>query len=305
LRYFEKDVFPGIGDRPATEIKRGDIRAILNRVTDRGAARAAKVLLGDLRQMFTYAVSIDCVATDPTYGFKKRDFGGQDKPRERTLSPDEIRELANTLPTSGLAPAYQSAIWVMLATSCRVGELMKARWMDVDLDAGEWRIPAENSKNGRAHLIHLSPFARQHFAALPRFDECEWLFPGRDIRKHLDAKALNKQLQDRQRESQIAGRSLSTGALRLPGGNWTPHDLRRTGSTLMGELGIRPDIINRCQNHALGDRVTQTYQRQELLDDRRRAFQRLGQHLADIISSEPGKVASFPNARRIRRGVGQ
>lgn len=306
---FERDIFKRIGDRYADEITKKDIIRILERVEDRGVTRSVKVLLGDLRQMFTYAVEADHIAADPTYALKKMNYGGKATRRSRTLSPDEIRELAARLPSSGLHEAYQAALWIMLATSCRVGELMRARWRDLDTDAGEWRIPAEHSKNGKAHLVHLSEFAAGYFetvrdiATRDRKDgeekkpRSEWIFPGRDPRQHLDPKALNKQLQDRQREAQIAGRSRNTGALRLPGGEWTPHDLRRTGATLMGDTGTRSDVIKRCLNQSLGDAIVETYQRQELLEERRRAFDRLGQHLKFILAAEPGKIAAFRQGR--------
>ena len=43
-------------------------------------------------------------------------------------------------------------------------------------------------------------------------------------------------------------------------GAWTPHDLRRTGATLMQKLGVSLEMINRCQNHVLaGSKVRRHY----------------------------------------------
>jgi integrase len=52
--------------------------------------------------------------------------------------------------------------------------------------------------------------------------------------------------------------------LLLTGGEWTPHDLRRTAATLMGELGVRPDVIERTLNHIEQNRMSRIYQRQSL-----------------------------------------
>lgn len=286
LRSFTKDVFETIGDLSAVEIKKREIVIILNTVTDRGVSRTAKVLLGDLRQMFTYAANQDYIAKDPTLGLRKIDYGGPSKPRERTLAAKEIQELVAMLRVSDLNPVYQRAVWIMLATMCRVGELSKAKWNEIDLEKGEWKIPAENAKNGREHIVHLSPFAIQHFRALTRRKGRGWVLPAQDGKSHLSEKVINKQLQDRQRGHQIEGRSKQGTALQLPGGKWTPHDLRRTGSTLMGDLNVRPDVINRCQNHVLSDKITQTYQRQELLKERREAFETLGKYLSTLTDDE-------------------
>ncbi|WP_430961757.1 tyrosine-type recombinase/integrase, partial [Pseudomonas aeruginosa] len=50
-------------------------------------------------------------------------------------------------------------MWIALSTCCRIGELMNARWENIDLKTGIWLIPSEDSKNGKAHTVTLSAFA--------------------------------------------------------------------------------------------------------------------------------------------------
>lgn len=293
-RMLEKDIFPRIGERFADEIIRRDIQAALDAVKDRGVKKTFNILRGELRQMFAYALNREIVAVDPTTAIQK--LKGADNEGERVLSPDEIRELAEKLPASGLSPRFQAGAWILLATCARVGELSRARWADIDLEAGKWMIPAENSKNGRAHLIHLSEFASRHFAALPRTPEREshdWVLPGRDGQIPITRQTLQKMFKDRQRTVPLKRRSANAGALQLSGGDWTAHDLRRTGATLMGELRVRGDVIERCLNHIEPNKITRTYQRQELLEDRRQAFKLLGERLDMILNSESGKIAIF------------
>ena len=68
-------------------------------------------------------------------------------------------------------------------------------------------------------------------------------------------------------------------ALILPGGKWTAHDLRRTGSTIMAELGVRPDVIERCLNHTEQDRMKRIYQRHSYHEEMREAWRLLGDRL--------------------------
>lgn len=290
-RSFVKDVLPRMGDLYADEVTRRHIVDVLDEVLERGANRLANVMLQSLRQMFRFAAIRDIVNGDPTFGLTKKLIGGTEDDRDRVLSVDELRLLAQRLPNADLTPQAQAAVWIMLSTLCRVGELSRARWADVDFDNGTWRIPAENSKNGVEHLIHLSPFVIERFrevaAAVP---PSAWVLPNRDSSSHLDTKALQRQYHDRQRQTPHQGRSKQTGALAMPGGDWRAHDLRRTGATLMGELGIHSDIIERCMNHLPASKIEKVYQRQQTLEERRVAFNRLGDRLTLIRQGCDGKV---------------
>lgn len=305
LRALRKDLLPLLGDRFADEIRRRDIMMVLDRIRRRGANRLANRTLKDIRQMFGWALVREIVEGDPTSRIEKKDVGGKEVERERVLSPAEIRALAAALPESGLSRPATAALWIMLSTCARVGELSRARWPDVDLDARTWRIPAENSKNGRPHLIHLSEFAVEHFTTMLErrirreregapADSLVWVFPARFTSIHVCPKTFQKQFSDRQRDdAPMSRRSAKTGTLKLPGGEWRAHDLRRTGATMMGDLGIRPDVIDRCLNHVDAKLVTRTYQRQELLPERAEAFRQLGERLDLLTRPSGGNVVTL------------
>ena len=70
-----------------------------------------------------------------------------------------------------------------------------------------------------------------------------------------------------------------TYALVLSGGKWTPHDLRRTGATLMADLGALPDVIEKCLNHTEGKKVKRIYQRAKYSKPMRDAWVMLGDRL--------------------------
>ncbi|WP_197722949.1 hypothetical protein [Cupriavidus taiwanensis] len=84
---------------------------------------------------------------------------------------------------------------------------------------------------------------------------------------------------DRQRgKPKLNGTALTT-SLCLPGGRWVPHDLRRTGATLMGELGVHSDVIKKCLNHTEENKVTRIYQRAIRQEEQMAAWQLLGERL--------------------------
>ena len=75
------------------------------------------------------------------------------------------------------------------------------------------------------------------------------------------------------------------------GFHFTPHDLRRTAATRMSELGVDDVLIAKILNHSWADRhVTSVYNRWKRLPEMRRALERWGARLEQIVSGEPGKV---------------
>ena len=95
---------------------------------------------------------------------------------------------------------------------------------------------------------------------------------------------FGKKLSDRQRpaERRLKNRTPKTDALKLPGGRWTAHDLRRTAATLMADLGIGGDVIDECLNHVIESRVRRTYIRNRRPVEQARAFDALGARLAAL-----------------------
>ena len=283
-RAFQKDVFPIIGTKHVGNITRQDIRTILARPLARGSRRMANRLLADLKQFFGYAQDEELCSYDPTRRMTKARVGGLENPRSRVLSESERRMLPSILARSDLPVAYQFAVWLILATGCRVNELSKARWSDIDFAAHVFSIPREHAKNGIAHIVYLSPFAITILHQLRKTQTSEWLFPNRGSTGPIHRQTICKQISDRQRINQLKGRSKKSTALRLGSQKWTPHDLRRTAATIMQEIGIPPLVIKKCLNQTVGDRIIETYQRANLATAQRDAFCKLGTTLSNLVS---------------------
>lgn len=73
------------------------------------------------------------------------------------------------------------------------------------------------------------------------------------------------------------------------------HDLRRTGATLMAALGVRPDVIERCLNHAEENRMKRTYQRHSWAPEMAEAWRLLGDRL-DLLTRGNDNVVTLPRA---------
>lgn len=316
---FERHVFPLIGDTPIRELRKAALLSVIDAQKAKGKLRTASVLLSDLRQMMAYALDRELIDADPLGNVKKARIVGVAVERERVLSKDEIRLLANALPQARMNMRSESAIWLLLATGARIGELMGAVWAEslntaqrqsptylqelqslavndgvkvgtVDLAARQWHLP--DTKNQRPHTIHLSDFAVNHFERLRQLkvsldnlsSSSPWVFPARNPLRPVCVKSFGKQIADRQRTSakRLTGRSKNTDALSLPGGRWTAHDLRRTAGTLMASLGVSGDVIDEALNHIIESRVRRTYVRDRRETEQIGAFNALGELLTEL-----------------------
>lgn len=324
-RSFEKDVLPAIGTKPVHEVTEHDLRALFRAMVKRGVHRMTVRTYNDLVQLFAWAekrkpwrgLMIDGNPAELLEIEKILPPGSApERPRERVLSADELRELRGIFDDMeavyAAAPAgrkyetarplkkeSQLALWLCLSTACRIGELLMARWEHVNFETGEWFVPADNTKTGADWRVYLSDFARRQFKALHALTgDTPYCFPARAARGeepalHVCVKSVSKQVGDRQmqfkhRAGPMKNRRHDNSLTLADGvnGEWTPHDLRRTAATMMQALGVLPDIIDRCQNHVLaGSRVRRHYMHHDYADEKREAWAKLGERLDLILNN--------------------
>ena len=295
-RSFGVDVFPKIGDMPVREVNDRHIRTLLKKIVERGANRHAVMVLGDLKQMFRYAGKNSpwkkLIEDNPVEHIDARKITSADyegNKRSRTLSAVEVKELANKLPDAGLLKRTELAIWIMLSCCCRIGEIIRAKWEHVDLDNGVWIIPKENAKNKVAHTVYLSDFSLSYFRQLrEQSGKSAWCYPDATDKKYVCVKSTTKQIRDRQMAAMnrkpMKNRSKSADALMLSGGDWVPHDLRRTGATMMQALGVTPEVIERVLNHVEKSAIKTVYQTYDYAKEKREAWRLLGDRLALLVN---------------------
>jgi integrase len=308
-RMFVKDVLPQLGNLPVEEVRKGHITGVTDALLARGVTRSAKLMLALLRQMFRFAVDRDILEFDPSASIRKAKIGGRETERDRVLAEDEIKALCVQLPNANLPNGVNNAIWIAIATCCRIGELTRARWEHIDFAKGNWRIPPENSKNGKPHTVFLSEFALHQFVAQKKIAEqayaikrekddeaivFPWIFPSRNGETPINPKVITKQIGDRQRlgkEPLMKRTGMDrANSLVLTGGRWTPHDLRRTGATMMVALGVLPEVAERCLNHTEQNRMKRTYQQHGYEVEMGAAWRLLGERLELLNRSDLDKV---------------
>ena len=213
--------------------------------------------------MFNWSVERDIIAVSPVAGIKAPT---SEKSRDRTLSESELKALWNT--TFALGSPFGAFFRMLMLTGQRRNEVAGVRWEEIDLERGEWTIPASRAKNGSAHLVHLSPAAANELSALPQFENCSYVF----------TTTLT---------TPISGFSKAKSIIDAKSGvsDWTIHDLRRTFATIgTGELGIDPAVMDKILNHRSGvvKGVAAVYQRHAYLDQRKSAMRKWGEYLVGL-----------------------
>nr|WP_218174077.1 MULTISPECIES: site-specific integrase [unclassified Pseudomonas] len=321
-RSFSKDVLPIIGEKPLRDITEKDLLTVLRSIKARGLNRTLVIRSNDIGQMLRWAekrkpwrtLMADGNPANLVDVKKLLDHNYQEQ-RDRLLSNTEIRELQqifirlardyDALPAgrkyAGIRPVnsrVQCAVWICLSTLCRIGELLKSEWRHVDLESGTWLIPAEATKGHKGkrqdHHVFLSSFALNQFKRLrEETGHTPFCFPSKDERSHVDTKTVSKLIGDRQccfknRSKPLSGRHHDDSLVLSQGnkGEWTPHDLRRTGATMMQELGVTLEIIDRCQNHLLGgSRIRRHYLHYDYAKEKIEAWRMLGERLEFILEA--------------------
>lgn len=298
LRAFERDVFPLIGNQAIETVTKANIQSIVDAMLARGVKRMTERVFSDLRQLFGFALDRDLIEADPTARIKKHKIGGSNE-RDRVLSEAELIEFFRLLPASGLAETSQCALLLQLATATRIGEVLGARWEHVDFERRIWILP--ETKNGKRHMIHLSDTALGQFQRLHVLSGLTpWAFPASRLDGAVCPKTVTKQVSDRQRgtDKPMTGRTKQTNSLALAGGQWRPHDLRRTAATMMAELGVLPEVIERCLNHTEQVKVKRIYQRAQYEGPMRDAWALLGKRLALLQSQATGQAGNVITMHR-------
>lgn len=190
--------------------------------------------------------------------------------RERILSRDELESLLPVLKASNRP--YAGCMLLMLYTLVRREEAAGAYWRDVDLKTGIWTIA--ETKNGQPHVVPLPKQAVALLSSLqPKNAKGESAAKPGDL---VFATSTGNPLGNWDRETKALQLTSKTAG-------WQRHDLRRTGATMLGEMGELPDIIEAALNHvSIHSQLAATYNRSRYRPQVASALQRLADALDGI-----------------------
>lgn len=258
LRRLDVDVFPVIGDRPLTAIKAPDLLDALKKIEKRGALDIAGRVRQICGQVFRYGIQLGRCEHNPAEALR----GALQTRKTKHFDAIDTRELPELMQSlrrndARLYPRTRNAIMLSLLTFLRPGEVRKAQWSHIDLDAGEWIIPAECMKKRRSHFI---PLSHQAIAVLREQKEesgrlnTDWVFPhqSRPSKPMSDGTVL---------------RALQNLGFKK---RMTAHGFRALARTGIREkLDYQPDVIEAQLAHKAAGPLGEAYNRAQFLDQRK------------------------------------
>ncbi|MGD9851210.1 MAG: tyrosine-type recombinase/integrase [Nitrospirales bacterium] len=269
-RRLERDIFPWIGSKPITAITPLQLLEVIRRIEERGALETAHRALNNCGQVFRYAVATGRAERDISGDLRgalppvnEEHFASVTDPKEVAHLLKAIDEYQGTLPV-------RSALRLAPLVFVRPGELRRAKWADIDLDAAEWRYTI--TKTGTPHIV---PLAQQAVAILRELNPVtgcgEFVFPS--------ARSSTRPMSD----NAILAAMRSMG---IPKEEMSGHGFRAMARTILDEvLGFPPDLIEHQLAHTVRDPNGRAYNRTSHLPKRRKMMQDWADYLDKLKAS--------------------
>jgi integrase len=251
-RMLNSTILPAWADRRIDAITRLDVIELLDGIVQRGCRIEANRTQSLISMLFSYALDEGVISAHPVVRLRKR--GGEERPRQRTLSDSEIAELWSGIVEPPVTRGVGLALRLALLTGMRAGEVAgihRSELVALDDDgSAHVLLPESRVKTKNVHLVPLTGLGLLVAREAASLSTTQFLFPGRWKEQPIRAASLH-------------------AAMRLfchdRGGTWlenkptpTPHDFRRVVRSAMAKLGVPAEHAREVLNHGkvgVDDRV--------------------------------------------------
>lgn len=270
-RRLESDVYPRIGNLPINEIAAEHIVDAVKAIAARGALDIAKRAHQTIGQVFRYAIAHgrDSKATrNPAADIRTSDIiETRKKENYARIEIKELPQLLRAIDASSSLPLTRLAVKLMALTFVRTSELIGARWSEFDLEAAQWRLPADRMKMKTPHIV---PLSRQTIHVIELLKNLtgngEMVFPNQN--NHSKPMSNNTILK----------------ALEVMGykGRMTGHGFRGLASTALHEQGFDHQHIELQLAHQERNEVSAAYNHALYLKQRGTMMQQWADYLDEL-----------------------
>ena len=265
--------FAPLLNRPLATITRAEIAARLQEIVKECGRTAGSRARSQLATLFTWSMKEGLCEANPVIATNDP-LGGVDNSRDRVLTDAELVKVWNAC----VDDDFGKIVRLLILTGCRRGEIGSLKWSEIDLDAGTITIPAERTKNGKAHTLTLPEMALDILRTIPRRNGRDFLFgqSGQGFQRYgAYIAALRERLGD------------------IP--PFVVHDLRRTFRTGLGRLGIPSHIAELCINHAKSG-IVAVYDRHTYQREIGHALAQWAEHVAAVIDGRNSNITWLKQA---------
>lgn len=241
---FDKQIIPTIGATTlVANITKSELRVLIDK-KEKETKSGARLTFAALSPFFQWCVANEVIPANPMQDLIAPDLTSS---RDRVLTDDELLQVWEAANHTALpyGPFYK----LLILTLQRRDEVAGMQWRELDNRDKTWIIPGSRTKNGKEHLVHLSPLAwsiiEDLAAKAPVVAEGRFAYPfvfPATATTYISAFSQAKAELDETIKA-IAGDPLEP---------WRVHDLRRTGATGLAMLRVQPHIVERVLNHISG-----------------------------------------------------
>lgn len=276
LATLETYLFPELGARPIAEIEPMGLLEVLRKVERSGKLDTAKQLRERCNGIFRLAVATARAKYNPAAELAPALQASIAKPMA-ALKLDELPGFMAALAVTDMTHHTRVLFLVVMVCLTRIGETVRAKREDFDLEAGVWVIPAENRKvKHKLKAVapdHVVPLPRQVVAGLlsltPLRGPGPYVFHNQHKpRAHMSESTPLKALE-----------RIGYGGKNKQHGNVVTHGFRATASTILNEAGFNPDAVERQLSHREPNKVRAAYNRAHYMEERRRMLQAWADYL--------------------------
>ena len=278
--------------KPAARLEKSDVINRLDRLISADKSTTAARVQAYGRAAFNWAMKRGKVAGNP---FADLPIATPASERERVLTDAETWEIWQTAPSLGtpVGQFYRLA----LLTLARRDEVASLRWSEISMERAQWVIPGARTKNGKAHVIHLSEAALEVLRTIPRVKDQDLVFSTTG-KTPISGFSKFKSAIDAAIVAERAKVAKEAGEEAAPLAPWVFHDFRRTGVSTLAAFGFDSIVVDKLLNHqpAKLRGVASVYQRHEFGPERARALDAWAAFVVGDPSSGAGNVSPFRKA---------
>lgn len=265
IAYFEKDIFPYLGNSAISQIKPIEVLTTLKVIENRGALEIARKMRQRCSEVFQYAIITSRAESNPARELAKAMVNYTPK-NYAFLIEDEMKDFLKGLKgySGNLLVRYATELLILLAT--RTTELLQCKWEYVNFQKEYIILPAELIKKDRVHLVPLSKQAIKILEFLkPITGRYEYIFINRnDNHKHMSNGAILGLIK------RLGYANRATG-----------HGFRHQFSTVLNEHGFNHDWIEKQLNHEQNS-VRAIYNHAQYLEGRREMMQWYADYIDEL-----------------------
>jgi len=269
-------IYPHLGNLPITDIEPPLALQVLRKIEAKGKHETAHRMRQRISQIYRFAISEGRATRDPSADLRGLLKSAPAKNRAAIVQPRELGGLLRAIDAYAGQPATCAALQLAPLLFLRPGELRKAVWSEIDLEAGVWTVPGERMKGTmkakRAGLVpdHKIPLSSQAVAILTPLKQLtghkpfvfESIKPGRPLSDNTVNTALR--------------------SMGFDGDTMVGHGFRATASTLLHEMGWPPEIIELQLAHRIRNQVAAAYNRSARIGERTKMMQQWADYLDNL-----------------------